>query len=75
METYNELISEIDENSKDGYATAILGANGKALVWGSLVSDKCELPDTPGNCSLVIHSGPDCKAMQLLLEDYKVINQ
>jgi hypothetical protein len=64
---YDEIIEAIENNTTGGYETAILGNNGKAVKYGSLVSDICELPDKPENCNLVIWNNEN---IELVLCDY-----
>lgn len=52
--SFEELEKKIQENSNSGYESAITGNNGKAVKYGSLVSDDCELPDKVKNCRLQI---------------------
>src|ERR1035437_7071196 len=52
--TYESIILEIEENVTDGYETAVFGKNGKAVKFGSLISDESELPDIPKNCNFRI---------------------
>lgn len=52
--TFEDLVQEIAENVSDGYETAILGKNMKAVKYGSLISEENDLPDTPENCCLRI---------------------
>lgn len=70
MKTYEDIINEIAENSSNGYETAVIGYNGKAVKYGSLIGDKCEMPDKAKNCTLQIWNNENINDF---LKDYTII--
>lgn len=54
VKTFDELISQVNENYKNGYETAVYSENNnRAVLYGSLISEEGELPDIVGNCELL----------------------
>lgn len=70
MKTFEEINIQIAENSTGGCETAILGKNGKAVKYGSLISESNELPDKPNNCTLMVWNNSN---IDTVLKDYKLI--